>query len=36
MKVYGYMKCDTCRKALKRLDAAGVDFKPAVYAEVWG
>ena len=25
MKVYGYMKCGTCRKALKWLDAAGID-----------
>ncbi len=26
MKVYGYMKCDTCRKALKWLDARGVSY----------
>lgn len=26
MKVYGYKKCDTCRKAMKWLDAKGVDY----------
>lgn len=25
--VYGYMKCDTCRKALKWLDARGLDHR---------
>ena len=25
LTVYGYMKCDSCRKALKWLDAAGLD-----------
>lgn len=25
LTVYGYMKCDTCRKAIKWLDANGID-----------
>ena len=27
MKVYGYKNCDTCRKALKWLDAAGAGYE---------
>jgi len=26
LKLYGYMKCDTCRKAVKWLDAKGVAY----------
>ncbi len=26
MKLYGYKKCDTCRKAMKWLDAQGLDY----------
>ena len=26
MKLYGYMKCDTCRKAIKWLDAHGIGY----------
>ncbi len=26
MKFYGYKKCDSCRKAMKWLDAEGVDY----------
>jgi len=28
IKVYQYSKCSTCRKALKWLDARGVDYEP--------
>ena len=26
MKMYGYMKCGTCRKAIKWLDAKGIEY----------
>ncbi|NNL88073.1 MAG: arsenate reductase, partial [Marinicaulis sp.] len=26
MKLYGLKNCDTCRKAMKQLDAAGVNY----------
>jgi len=27
MKIYGYMKCGTCRKAVKWLDSEGMDYQ---------
>ena len=33
LKIYEYPKCSTCRKALKFLDAEGIDYKSADITE---